>query len=178
MLDAVRQLLTAIGVDADSEVMRETPRRVTDGLTELLSSPPFRISTFPNIQLYDELVVVKDIHFSSLCEHHLLPFSGTIHMGYLPHDSVVGLSKLARAAHYHSKSLQVQERLTVQLVDWMVTTLNPLGAGVVVRATHLCMTLRGAKAIGSVTTTSALRGTLRDDPRTRAEFFSIVNAQK
>jgi len=177
MVNAIKQLLTAIGVDPDSEVMRETPRRVADSLAELIASPPFTVSIFPNTQSYDELVVVKDIPFSSLCEHHLLPFSGVIHMGYLPHRGVIGLSKLARAAQYHSKGLQVQERLTTQLADWMVTALDPLGAGVVVKATHLCMTLRGAKAVGSLTTTSALRGTLRDDPRTRAEFFAIVNAQ-
>lgn len=178
MLDAIKQLLTAIGVDPDSEVMRETPRRVTEGLTELITSPPFRISVFPNSQSYDELVVIKDIPFSSLCEHHLLPFSGVIHMGYLPRHALVGLSKLARAAQYLSKGLQIQEGLTVQLAEWMVTMLDPLGAGVVVKATHLCMTLRGAKAVGSVTTTSALRGSLRDDARARAEFFAFVNSQK
>jgi GTP cyclohydrolase IA len=173
-LDAVRRLLIAIGVDEDSEVMRQTPRRVANSLTEMLTAAEFAVSTFPNTNSYDKLVIVRNIPFSSLCEHHLLPFSGHIHIGYLPAERVVGLSKLARAAQYHAHSLQVQERLTVQIADWITETLHPLGVGVVIEATHLCMSLRGVRAVGALTTTSALRGIVREDAGTRAEFLALV----
>jgi GTP cyclohydrolase I len=175
-MEAVRLLLSGIGVEQDTEVMRETPRRVADSIIELLTPPEFNASTFPNNASYSELVVIRSILFSSLCEHHLLPFTGEIHMGYLSGQFVVGLSKLARAAQYCSRGLQVQERLTVQLVDWIMDKLKPLGAGVVVEASHLCMSLRGVKAVGATTTTSALRGIVREDPRTRAEFLSLVHS--
>jgi GTP cyclohydrolase IA len=178
VLDAIRRLLSGIGVDPDSEVMQETPRRVTDSLVELLTAPRFAATTFPNKASYDELVIVRDIPFSSLCEHHLLPFSGQIHVGYLPSETVIGLSKLARAVQYHAHNLQVQERLTVQIADWIDKTLEPLGVGVVIDAEHLCMSLRGAKAVGALTTTSALRGVLREDSRTRSEFLALVRGDR
>ncbi|HAM02699.1 MAG TPA: GTP cyclohydrolase I FolE, partial [Acidimicrobiaceae bacterium] len=127
---------------------------------------------------YDELVVATAIPFTSLCEHHLLPFSGVAHVGYLPADLLVGLSKLARVVTHFSRRLQVQERLTTDVADWLCERLNPKGVGVVLDAEHSCMTLRGARATGARTVTSALRGTVREDERTRAEFLSLAGVRR
>ncbi|MHB8294573.1 MAG: GTP cyclohydrolase I [Acidimicrobiales bacterium] len=127
---------------------------------------------------YDELVVARAIRFSSLCEHHLLPFAGVAHVGYLPGSRLLGLSKLARVVTHSSRCLQVQERLTTQVAGWLVETLHPKGAGVVLEAEHACMSLRGVSVSGSVTLTSALAGLVRDDERTRAEFFSLVGCRR
>jgi GTP cyclohydrolase IA len=172
--DSIAMLLKAIGVDSSSEVMLETPQRVARSLEELLTPCEFQFSAFPNTECYRELVVVREIPFTSLCEHHLLPFSGQVHIGYLPAGELIGLSKLARAAQYRASRLQTQERLTVEIADWICTMLRPAGAGVVVEAVHQCMSLRGPRASGAQTTTSALRGRIRDDPSTRAEFFGLV----
>jgi GTP cyclohydrolase I len=171
---AVAELLAALGVDTDTEALRETPRRVASTFEELLRPEPFRATTFPNDGGYDELVVVSDIAFSSLCEHHLLPFIGVAHVGYLPGERIVGLSKLPRLVEHRARRLQVQERLTTEVADWLERTLRPRAVGVVMEATHTCMSLRGVRQPGALTTTSALRGRLREDPRTRQEFFELI----
>jgi GTP cyclohydrolase I len=171
---AVAELLDALGVDRETEALRDTPRRVAAAFAELLHPEPFQATTFPNDGGYDELVIVSDIAFSSLCEHHLLPFVGVAHIGYLPGDRIVGLSKLPRLVEHRARRLQVQERLTGEVADWLERTLRPRGVGVVVEATHACMSLRGVRQPGALTTTSALRGRLREDPRTRQEFFELI----
>jgi GTP cyclohydrolase IA len=169
---AVAELLTALGRDIRSPHLAETPRRVTDALIELLTPSPFRATTFPNDEGYDELVVVADIPFDSLCEHHLLPFRGVAHIGYVPGDSLLGLSKFARVVELFARDLQVQERMTRQIADWVDSELEPLGVGVVLEAEHLCMSLRGVQARDARTVTSSLTGVVRDDARTRSEFLS------
>ena len=171
---AVADLLDALGVDRTAEGVRATPRRVASAYAELLEPVPFRATTFPNEGGYDELVVVSDIAFSSLCEHHLLPFTGVAHVGYQPGDRIVGLSKLPRLVEHRSRRLQVQERLTTEIAEWLEAELAPKGVGVVLEATHMCMSLRGVRQPGAVTTTSALRGRLREDPRTRQEFLELI----
>jgi GTP cyclohydrolase I len=173
---AVRDLLVALGRDPSGEHLRDTPRRVALAYEELLTPRPFVATTFPNDEGYDGLVLERDIPFSSLCEHHMLPFVGVAHVGYLPADRIVGLSKLARVVEHFARGLQVQERLTVQVGDWLTDQLAPKGVGVVLEAEHMCMSLRGARAPGARTVTSSLHGLLRDDSRSRAEFLSLVRA--
>jgi GTP cyclohydrolase I len=171
---AVADLLRALGQDADGDHLRETPRRVAGAYAEMLTPRPFNLTTFPNDEGYDELVLARDIPFHSLCEHHLLPFRGIAHVGYLPGDRILGLSKLARIVELFAKRLQVQERLTKQIADWLQSELSPKGVGVVIEAEHLCMSLRGVQAPGVLTVTSSVQGLLRDDPRSRAEFFALT----
>jgi GTP cyclohydrolase IA len=135
--------LEALGVDLSSEGRRATPRRMAALYADLLAPVPFDATTFPNDEGYDELIVARSIPFHSLCEHHLLPFTGVAHVGYLPGERVVGLSKLARAVDFFARDLQVQERLTGQIANWLKRALAPKGAGVVLEAEHMCMTLRG-----------------------------------
>ena len=170
---AARDLLRAIGADADSRDLLETPRRVVASFAELLTPAEFDATLFPN-EGYDELVLVRDISFQTLCMHHLLPFHGVAHVAYLPGDSIIGLSKLARVVEFFARDLQLQERMTVQIADWLEHELAPRGVGVVLSAEHMCMTIRGVRKPGARTVTSALRGSLRDDARTRQEFFSLV----
>jgi GTP cyclohydrolase I len=174
---AVADLLVALGHDPRSEHLQDTPRRVARAYEEMLVPRPFNVTTFPNDEGYDELTVARDIRFHSLCEHHLLPFFGVVHVGYLPGDRIVGLSKLARVVEYFGHRLQVQERLTKQIGDWLTEQLSPRGVGVVVEAEHLCMSMRGVRAPGSRTVTSSLHGLLRDDPRSRAEFLGLAPAR-
>jgi GTP cyclohydrolase I len=171
---AAADLLRAIGADVDSEALDETPRRVADAYIELLTPQPFRATTFPNDDGYDELVVARSIPFHSLCMHHLLPFHGVAHIGYLPGERIIGLSKLGRVVEYFSRDLQVQERLTTQVAHWLERELEPKGVGVVLEAEHLCMSLRGVQKLGAKTVTSALRGLVRDDARTRQEFLALT----
>ncbi len=171
---AVEELLLAFGQDLSRDELQRTPERVARAFEEMLSPLPFDVTKFPNTEGYDELVLVRDISFQSLCEHHLLPFVGVAHVAYLPGKQIVGLSKLARVVDRYSRRLQVQERMTMQIADWLTDELVPRGVGVVVEAEHMCMRVRGARSPGSTTTTSALRGRLRDDPRSRAEFLSLV----
>ncbi|MFJ4044263.1 GTP cyclohydrolase I [Microbacterium sp. NPDC089987] len=174
---AAHLLLTALGIDPDAvgnPDLARTPRRLAEAYAELLSPQPFDFTTFANAEGYDELVLIRDIPVRSVCEHHLLPFTGIAHVAYLPGESVVGLSKIPRMVDHYARRPQTQERLTVQIADALAARLRPHGIGVVVEATHTCMTLRGARAVGSTTTTSALRGTLRDDARSRAEFFALT----
>jgi GTP cyclohydrolase IA len=171
---AVRDLLHALGEDVESVGLRETPRRVARAYAELLTPLPFRPTTFPNEEGYDELVVARDIPFHSLCEHHLLPFHGVAHVGYLPGERIVGLSKLGRVIELYARRLQVQERLTTQIAEWLRRELHPKGVGVVIEAEHLCMSLRGVQKPGARTVTSTLLGLVRDDPRTRQEFLALT----
>lgn len=173
---AVRALLIALGQDPDSEHLRETPRRVAGAYAELLTPQPFDLTTFANDEAYEELVVARDIPFQSLCEHHMLPFHGVAHVGYLPDQRIVGLSKLARVVDRFARGLQVQERLTKQVADWLESNLNPKGVGVVIEAEHQCMTLRGVRAHESRTITSALQGQLRHDAAARLEFFALTRS--
>jgi GTP cyclohydrolase I len=171
---AAADFLSALGIDVDREEMRETPGRMARAYAELFTTAPFELTTFPNEEGYDELVLARDIPFRTVCEHHLLPFSGLAHVGYLPGDRILGLSKLARLVGHFAARPQTQERLTRQVADALVSQLSPRAAGVVLEAEHSCMTLRGARAIGATTVTSAMHGTLRDDPRSRAEFFAMA----
>jgi GTP cyclohydrolase I len=171
---AAAELLTALGADLGSDGLRETPRRMVDAYAELLTPQPFRATTFANEEGYDELVLVKAIPFHSLCMHHVLPFHGVAHIGYLPDERIVGLSKLARVVELFARDLQVQERLTTQIADWIQDQLAPKGVGVVIEAEHLCMSLRGVQKFGATTVTSALMGQVRDDPRTRQEFLALT----
>lgn len=171
---AAADLVAALGADLRDEHLRETPRRMVEAYTELLSPRPFHPTTFPNDDGYDELVVARAIPFHSLCEHHMLPFVGVAHVGYLPGERIIGLSKLARVVELFARDLQVQERLTTQVARWLQDALNPKGVGVVLEAEHFCMSLRGVQKQGSTTVTSALHGLVRDDPRTRQEFLALT----
>jgi len=171
---AVRDLLVALGRDPDSEHLHDTPRRVAGAFAELLTPEPFELTTFANDEGYDELVLARDIPFQSLCQHHLLPFHGVAHIGYVPAERILGLSKLARVVELFARDLQLQERLTTQVAGWLQQHLEPKGVGVVFEADHLCMSLRGVRATGSHTVTSAVHGLLRNDPRSRQEFFALT----
>jgi len=173
---AAADLLAALGIDLDRDGLRETPGRMARAYAELFSARPFQLTTFPNDEGYDELVLARGIPFRTVCEHHLLPFAGVAHVGYLPDDRILGLSKLARVVEHFAARPQTQERLTRQIADHLEVNLRPRGVGVVLDAEHTCMTLRGVRAIGATTLTSALLGTLRADSRSRAEFLSLVGA--
>ncbi len=171
---AATALLTALGLPVDGPDMAETPRRLVDAYAELLAVPDFDLTTFDNGSGYDELVLVRDIPVRSLCEHHMLPFTGVAHVGYLPADRILGLSKLARTVEFFARRVQTQERLTSQVADHLHDRLAPRGVGVVIEAEHSCMSLRGALATGASTLTTVLRGDLRDDPASRAEFLTLT----
>jgi GTP cyclohydrolase I len=171
---AVGDLLRALGADTDADGLRETPRRVAEAYAELLTPPAFRATTFPNEDGYEGLIVAQAIPFHSLCMHHLLPFRGVAHVGYLPGERIIGLSKLARVVERFARDLQIQERLTVQIADWLQTELRPAGVGVVLEAEHMCMSLRGVQQPRARTVTSALRGAIRHDHQTRQEFLALT----
>jgi GTP cyclohydrolase I len=167
-------MLAALGLPIDSEDMVETPRRLVHAYAEMLTPPEFDSTTFSNSAGYDELVLVSDIPVHSLCEHHLLPFTGVAHVGYLPGARILGLSKFARTVEFYARRAQTQERLTTEIAEHLTERLEPRGVGVVIEAEHTCMSLRGARAAGARTVTAALHGALRDDPKTRAEFLSLT----
>lgn len=176
--NAVREILIAVGEDPDREGLLETPKRVANMYEEIFAGltedPKQHIKLF-NEQSNDEMVIVKDIPFYSLCEHHLLPFFGKAHIGYIPCDNkIIGLSKLARIVDNFAKKPQVQERLTSDIADFLNDNLQPKGVAVIMEAEHMCMTMRGARAAGSKTQTSALRGIMRTDAKTRAEVLSLL----
>ena len=176
--NAVREILIAVGEDPDREGLLETPKRVANMYEEIFAGltedPKQHIKLF-NEQSNDEMVIVKDIPFYSMCEHHLLPFFGKAHIGYIPSDNkIIGLSKLARIVDNFAKKLQVQERLTSDIADFLNDNLQPKGIAVIMEAEHMCMTMRGARAAGSKTQTSALRGIMRTDAKTRAEVLSLL----
>jgi GTP cyclohydrolase I len=171
---AAAAFLDALGVPRGTDATAATPRRMAQAYAELLTPRPFALTTFPNDENYDELVLASAIPVQSVCEHHMLPFVGTAHVGYLPGERILGLSKLARVVELFARRPQVQERLTTQVADWLQTQLHPRGVGVVVEAEHLCMTLRGVRSGNTTTTTSTLRGVLREDARSRAEFLALT----
>jgi GTP cyclohydrolase I len=171
---AAADFLTALGIDLDPEQRRATPARMARAYAELLAAQPFRLTTFPNNEGYDELVLARAIPFRTLCEHHMLLFSGVAHVGYLPGERILGLSKLARLVEYFAAQPQTQERLTLQVAQCLDADLRPRGVGVVLEAEHTCMTERGIRALGATTVTSALLGSLRTDSRRRAEFFALA----
>lgn len=172
--DAIRTLLAAYD-DPRREGLQDTPRRVAAMYQELLTPQPFTFTTFPS-EGANQLVIVRDIPFYTLCEHHLIPFHGLATVGYLPGERIAGLSKLARTVDFFARSLQTQERLTNEIADYLGTQLAPRGVGVVLTATHLCMAMRGVQKPGALTTTSALRGSILDDEKQRAEFFALAHA--
>jgi GTP cyclohydrolase I len=174
---AVREILLAVGEDPDREGLRETPARVARMYAEIFAGlhqdPRVHLrKTFT--QKYDEMVLVKDIRFASVCEHHLAPFFGKAHIAYLPNGKIVGLSKLARVVEALAHRPQVQERMTEELADLLEEELNPRGVGVILEATHTCMTVRGVRKPDSICTTSAMRGGFRDHPSTRAELMALI----
>ena len=174
---AAAAFLTALGVGLGEESLRGTPGRMARAYAEMFRPRPFELTTFPNDEGYDEMVVARSLPVHSVCEHHLLPVVGVAHVGYLPGERILGLSKLARVVEMFARRPQVQERLTRQVADWLQANLAPRGVGVVVEAEHLCMTVRGVRAAGASTVTSALHGRLRDDPASRAEFLGLTTRQ-
>jgi GTP cyclohydrolase I len=173
---AAAEFLAALGVATDSDATADTPARMARAYAEMLSPRSFDLTTFANDEGYDELVLARGIPVHSVCEHHMLPFVGTAHVGYLPGQRILGLSKLARVVELFARRPQVQERLTKQVADWLQTHLEPRGVGVVIEAEHMCMTLRGVRAGGTTTTTSTMLGTLREDPRSRGEFLALTTS--
>ncbi len=171
---AAAEFLAALGVDLDGPGLAETPMRMARAYAEMLTPREFALTTFDNDEGYDELVLARSIPVRSVCEHHMLPFVGVAHVGYLPGDRILGLSKLARVVEMFASRAQVQERLTKQVADWLQEHLRPRGVGVVIEAEHMCMSLRGVRATGTRTVTSTLLGALREDARSRAEFFAVA----
>ena len=174
---AVADLLLALGRDPSSSDLADTPARVARSFKEMLTPREFDLTTFPNDEHYDELVLARSIPLQSLCEHHMLPFTGVAHVGYLPGERILGLSKLARVVELFARDLQVQERLTVQVATWLQENLEPRGVGVVIEAEHMCMSLRGVQAMGARTITSSVHGLLREDARSRQEFFALTGTR-
>jgi len=175
---AVRQILLAVGEDTNREGLRRTPERVAQMYEELLAGmrdDPDKYAEAVFTEKYDEIVLLRDIPFYSICEHHLMPFIGSAHVAYLPTGLVLGVSKLARIVDCFARRLQVQERLTDQIADFIMKKLQPQGVAVVLEASHSCMTIRGAKKPGSVMVTSALRGIFKRDPRSRNEIMSLMH---
>jgi GTP cyclohydrolase IA len=171
---AAAALLAALGVDTGTVAMKRTPARMARAFEELLTPRVFDLTVFPNDEGYRQLVIEKGIPFTSLCEHHMLPFTGRAYVAYLPGENILGLSKLARVVEMFACRPQVQERMTQQVADWLNDRLSPHGVGVVLAAEHLCMTLRGARAGGTETLTSALHGVLLNEHRAREEFFALA----
>ncbi len=177
LVEASRMILEAIGEDPNREGLHRTPERMARMYSELfqgLSEDPDTVLNTVFTEDYDEIVVVKDIPFHSMCEHHLLPFTGVAHTAYIPSGKVVGISKLARAVDHYARRPQVQERLTNQIADLIETSLDPRGVAVVIEATHSCMTMRGVQKPGSSVVTSAMRGVMRSDPKTRNEVLELI----
>lgn len=175
---AASDLLTALGLPIDTAEMTDTPRRMAHAYAEMLDVGAFDFTTFPNTEGYDELVLVENIPVRSVCEHHMLPFVGVAHIGYLPRERILGLSKFARVVDFFSHRPQTQERLTKQVAEHLRDQLSPRGVGVVIEAEHTCMSLRGVRASGARTVTSAVSGALRENLASRAEFLSLTRRHK
>jgi GTP cyclohydrolase I len=178
---AVREILSAIGEDPDREGLRETPDRVARMYEEMFSGlrkDPAAVLRKTFSEKYDEMVLVKDIGFESMCEHHLLPFFGKAHIAYLPNGRIVGLSKLARIVEILARRPQVQERMTEGIADLIMDGLDARGVGVVLEASHTCMSMRGIRKVSSVCTTSAMRGAFQSNLSTRAEFMALIQTGK
>jgi len=174
---AVREIIAAIGEDPQREGLQETPRRIADMYAEIfagLRTDPFEFLAVTFDEAYSEMVVLKDIPFYSMCEHHFAPFHGVAHVAYIPRGRVVGLSKLARVVEAYARRPQLQERLTAQIADTIMEGLAPQGVGVVIQAEHTCLTMRGIKKPGAKMVTSAVRGLFKTNPMTRAEFQAIL----
>lgn len=174
---AVQSILEAIGEDPEREGLRDTPRRIADMYAEIFSGLALDPAEYLNVgfeEHHKEMVLLRDIPFTSICEHHLLPFVGKAHVGYIPAGRLVGLSKLARVVEGYARRPQLQERLTSQIADTIVDAINPSGVGVVIEAQHFCMIMRGVKKPGSTMVTSAMRGLFRNNPPTRAEFLQFI----
>lgn len=176
---AVRELLIAVGEDPERDGLKETPERVARMYAEMfagLHKNPATVLHKTFVEKYDEMVLVRDISFESMCEHHLLPFFGKAHIAYLPNGKIVGLSKLARVVEIFSRRPQVQERMTEDVADLLMNELDAKGVGVVLAAAHTCMSIRGIRKPGSITTTSAMRGTFKTNPATRSEFMALIQS--
>jgi len=175
---AVREILAAVGEDVEREGLKATPERVAAMYQELLAGmgedPQKHVQSVFN-ENYDEIVLLRDVPFYSMCEHHLMPFIGSAHVAYLPAGVVLGVSKLARIVDCFARRLQVQERLTEQIADFIMKSVKPMGVAVVLEASHSCMTIRGIKKPGSVMVTSSLRGIFRRDPKSRSEIMSLIH---
>ncbi len=177
IMAAVQSILEAIGEDPQREGLRDTPRRVADMYEEIFEGLTIDPTTYLSVgfeERHKEMIVLRDIPFQSLCEHHLLPFTGKAHVGYIPAGRIVGLSKLARVVEGFARRPQLQERLTSQVADAIEEAIKPTGVGVVIEAQHFCMIMRGVKKPGSVMVTSAMRGLFRNNPPTRAEFLEFI----
>lgn len=179
IMRAVGEILEAIGENPEREGLLETPKRVADMCEEIFAGiaddPTQHLKIFEDAGKHEELVFIKDIPLYSVCEHHLLPFVGKAHVAYIPKNGkIIGLSKVARIVSSYAKKPQVQERLTAEIADFIYENLQPMGVAVFIEAEHLCMTMRGARAAGSLTETSALRGAMRSDARTRSEVMSLL----
>ncbi len=173
---AASALLRALGIDTSNDELADTPRRMAHALAELTTPESFTLTTFANDEHYDEMVIARDIPLHSVCEHHLLPFFGVAHVAYIPDSRIVGLSKLSRVVDWHARRAQVQERLTHHIANFLQDHLDPKGVGVVIEAEHTCMSLRGVRIHDTSVTTSALRGRLRSDSRTREEFLRLARS--
>ncbi|MGA2093993.1 MAG: GTP cyclohydrolase I FolE [Sedimentisphaerales bacterium] len=177
---AVREILSAVGEDLNRDGLKDTPARVARMYGELLAGmrdDPGKYLEKVFNENYDEIVLLRDIPFYSVCEHHLMPFIGTAHVAYLPSGRILGVSKLARIVDCFARRLQTQERLTTQIADCLMSNLKPMGAAVVLEAAHSCMTIRGIKKPGSIMVTSAIRGSFRKDPRSRNELMSLIHSR-
>ncbi len=173
--EGVRLILKGLGEDLEREGLLETPQRVARMYSEIFTDKHFSATRFTNEEQYNDIIIVREIPFYSMCEHHMLPFFGTATLAYLPQKSYLGLSKLARVVEFYSRQLQLQERMTTQIAEWLWEQVEPAGVGVIVKARHLCMEMRGIRKVGSETVTTTLLGELKTNERLEEKFFRLAN---